>query len=251
MKFSVCTDMVFSGIPIQDSLPLVKSSGCEAFEFWGWWNKDIDALEKSIKETGLHLVTFSQKGPSLVDPEKREEYLVNLVNSIETAKRLNCKMLLSTVGNEIFTISRNEQKQCIIEGLKLCAPILEKAGIVLIIEPLNILVNHMGYYLAKSEEAFEIVKKVDSSNIKVLFDIYHQQITEGNLISNIVKNIDYIAHFHTADVPGRHDLGSGEINYMKVFEAIDKTGYKGYAGLEYKPLQNPVDSLRRLLDTYK
>ena len=141
----------------------------------------------------------------------------------------------------------SKQRQSLIEGLKEAAPIVEAAGITLVIEPLNELVDHQGYFLIRSKEAFEIINEVGSPNIKVIFDIYHQQISEGNLISNIVNNIDNIGHFHAAGNPGRHELQRGEINYPEVFMSIKETGYRGYVGLEYWPLDpDPVVGLREV-----
>jgi len=113
----------------------------------------------------------------------------------------------------------------------------------LVIEPLNVLVDHPGYYLTTSAEGFEILDEVDSPNVKLLYDIYHQQVTEGNLIATITSHIAQIAHFHVADVPGRHEPGTGEINWVNVLRAIDEAGYAGYVGLEYMPTGATVESL--------
>jgi hydroxypyruvate isomerase len=128
--------------------------------------------------------------------------------------------------------------------LKHVAPLFEKSGITLVLEPLNILCDHMGYYLASSYEAFEICNVVGSKNIKVLYDIYHQQITEGNLIPTIRKYFDLIGHFHVADVPGRNEPGTGEINYRNVFRAIEDLGYDKYVGLEYSPTIDTAETLK-------
>ena len=127
-------------------------------------------------------------------------------------------------------------------------PLLEREGITLLVEPLNTLVNHPGYFLASSEEAFDIVKQVGSQYVKVLFDIYHQQITEGHLIANIRENITWIGHFHAAGNPGRHELSNGELNYEQIFKAIDETGFTGYIGLEYFPLEEPSIGLKHLIN---
>lgn len=242
--------MVFSGMPIQDSLPLVKKCGCDAFEFWTWGNKDLDSLEKAVKETGLKVAGFGQKRASLVDPDERGLFLANLKETIEVAKRFDCSTLIVTVGDELPGRTRQEQIESITEGLKQSAPLLEKAGITAVVEPLNILVNHKGYFLAMSSEAFDIIDNVGSPNVRVLFDIYHQQITEGNLIANIRANIGKIGHFHVADVPGRNDPGTGEINYYNVFKAIAETGYDKYVGLEYRPLGDKAESLEKFIKTY-
>ena len=117
----------------------------------------------------------------------------------------------------------------------------------LVIEPLNVLVNHKGHYLSTSTEGFQILGEVGSPNIQLLFDIYHQQITEGNLIQNITRNIEKIGHFHVADVPGRHEPGTGEINYSNVFGAIVKAGYTGFVGLEMWPTIDQATAIRQTL----
>ena len=114
------------------------------------------------------------------------------------------------------------------------------------IEPLNTLVDHPGYYLTQSAEAFDIIDAVDSQHVKVIYDIYHQQIMEGNLIPTITQNINRIGHFHSAGHPGRHELDCGEINYPDIIQAIAQTEYKGWFGVEYFPQQDPVKWLPTL-----
>jgi hydroxypyruvate isomerase len=123
---------------------------------------------------------------------------------------------------------------------------LEDTGITLVIEPLNELVDHVGYYLVRSKEAFEIIDEVDSLRVKVVYDIYHQQISEGQLIANIAANIGKIAHFHAAGNPGRHELNIGELHYPSILAAIGETDYDGYVGLEYWPVNDPLAGLREV-----
>ena len=123
---------------------------------------------------------------------------------------------------------------------------LEASGITLVIEPLNELIDHLGYYLVRSEEAFQIIDQVGSPNVKVVFDIYHQQISEGQLIANITSNIDKISHFHAAGNPGRHELTRGELHYPSIFDAISATGYRGFVGLEYWPVGDASAGLREI-----
>ncbi|MFT4690385.1 MAG: hydroxypyruvate isomerase, partial [Limisphaerales bacterium] len=161
------------------------------------------------------------------------------------ARRLGTKTLISQVGDHRVGVSRDEQRQSLVDGLRAAAPDLEAAGVTLVIEPLNELVDHAGYYLIRSDEAFDIVDQVGSPNVKVVFDIYHQQISEGHLIRNIVSNIDKIGHFHAAGNPGRNELQRGEINYAEVFAAIRATEFDGYVGLEYWPLdEDPIIALK-------
>jgi hydroxypyruvate isomerase len=116
-----------------------------------------------------------------------------------------------------------------------------------VLEPLNTKVDHAGYYLQTAKEGFEILDEVASPAVKMLFDIYHHQIMEGNVIQDITKNISKIAHFHVADVPGRHEPGTGEINYANVFRAIAGSGYQGFVGLEFKPSKSAEETLKDVL----
>ncbi|HZG55610.1 TIM barrel protein [Paenibacillus sp.] len=153
---------------------------------------------------------------------------------------------MTTTGNDTGA-PRFQQRRSIVEGLRAAAPLLGEAGMTLMLEPLNTRVDHPGYYLAGANEGLEIVGEVDHASVRLLFDIYHQQIMEGDLIRTITKHIDWIGHFHAAGNPGRRELHLGEIHYPAVFQAIADTSYEGYIGLEYFPLNDPLDGLKRVL----
>lgn len=246
LRPSVCIDAVFEGTPLGEACVRTKACGIDAVEFWCWWEKDFDAVTAALREQQLALSSFCTKFISLVDPAARGEYLEGLEASIAAAKTLGTNKLISQVGDFRPGIPRDEQQQSLIDGLRAAAPLLEAADIMLVIEPLNELVDHAGYFLVRSDEAFDIIDAVNSSNIKVIYDIYHQQISEGHLIHNITQNIDKIGHFHAAGNPGRNELTHGEIHYPKVFEAIEATSYKGYVALEYWPLRDPEEGLREV-----
>ena len=182
---------------------------------------------------------------NLCDASRHPEYLAGLQETIAVAQRLGCPTIISQAGNELPGVPREQHHAAIVQGLRQCAPMLEAAGLTLVLEPLNTTVNHKGYYLWSSQEGFDIVDEVGSPHVRLLFDIYHQQIMEGHLISHIVPNIDKIGHFHAAGNPGRHEITSGEINYVAVFQAIRATGYEKYCALEYKPALPIPDSLQR------
>jgi len=247
MKPSVCIDAVFEGKSFDEACAAVAEAGTPAIEFWGWWDKDLDALQAAQQANDLAISACCTKFVSLVDPATRDDYLEGLADSIEAAKRLGTRTLISQVGDFRAGVPREEQHQSLVDGLLEAAPMLEAGGVTLVIEPLNELVDHAGYYLVRSDEAFEIIDEVGSPNVKVVFDIYHQQISEGHLIHNIIHNIEKIGHFHAAGNPGRHELQCGEINYPIIFEAIDAVGFDGYVGLEYWPLHDdPVPALRQV-----
>lgn len=246
LKPSVCIDAVLGNLSIQDSLSVVRDAGIGAFEFWGWWDKDLEGVQSAMSATKLQLAACCTKFISLVDPATRESYLEGLRESIQTAQALNCPTLISQVGDAIPGTPREKQHECLVEGCREAAKLLEGTGVTLVIEPLNELVDHAGYYLIRSSEAFDIIKAVDNESVKVVFDIYHQQISEGHLIHNLTTHIRDIAHFHAAGNPGRHELTRGEIHYPSVFGAIQETDYRGYVGLEYWPVEDPTKGLKEV-----
>ncbi len=182
----------------------------------------------------------------MTDPACRKDYLDGLTESIEVAKRLGCTRLLTQTGADTGA-SREQQHISLCDGLREAVPLLEDAGITLLVEPLDTKTDHPGYYLTSSEEAFCLIDEVGSESVKVLYDIYHQQISEGDLSGHILPNIQKIAHFHAAGYPGRHELNTGEIHYPNLFRAILEAGYDGYFGLEYFPQDEPDLFLRALI----
>lgn len=247
MNFSLCTDIFFYDQPKKPLLKKIKDVGFDAIEFWGLNEADEEMLSTELKKNGLVLAAFLTNPRELVDEAKHKAYIEGLRGCIQSAKHLGAARLITTVGQRLEGVSDEKQTESIIKGLRLAAPILEEAGITLVVEPLN-LQNHPGYFLTRSDAAFDIIRAVNSPRVKLLFDIYHQQMTEGNLIKNITENINLIGHFHVADVPGRHEPGSGEINWRNVLRAIKTSGYEGYVGLEYAPTYDGFDSMR---DVYK
>ncbi len=248
MEYSVCASAVFQGMPLQDAVRRIYSLGYGAFEFWDWENQNLEAVAEVQKETGIQAVGMCTRMIPLNDSLRRKEFVQGLKESICAAKLLNCSTLIAQAGQTIPEVGREQQRASIIEGLQECLPILEKEGIVLVLEPLNVLVDHKGYFLSESSEAFGIIREVDSPQVKVLFDVYHQQITEGNLLSNMLDNLDYIGHIHIAGNPGRHEpLTDSEVHYPTILKMLKRAGYHGFIGLEYFPLQEPEQSLREIL----
>lgn len=247
MFYSVCVSALFNRLPIHEGIALAGKAGYDTCEFWSWWDKDLDAVAKALSDHQVRLSAMCTHFVPLNDPAKRQAYLDGLAETLEAAQKLGCQTIISQVGQDQPHLSREEQTQSIVEGLKACVPLLEKAGVTLVIEPLNTRYDHPGYFLARSDEAFAIVREVNSPHVKVLFDIYHQQITEGNLIPNIRDNAEWIGHVHVAGHPGRHEpFGRNEIHYPSVLAALKEASYQGAVGLEYFPLMDAVESLQKL-----
>ena len=131
--------------------------------------------------------------------------------------------------------------------MKKMAQAAEDHRVVLVLEPLNPIVDHPAYWLTKMSEAVDIIQEVASPSLKILDDLYHQQLTEGNLIANLTLYAPWIGHFHVAGVPGRHELVGGELDYRNIFAAISKSGYAGYVGLEFSPAGDDEAALKQAL----
>ncbi len=247
VRFSVCIEMIFRERPFLDRIDAVANAGLSSFEFWRWRPKDINGILKRKEEHGLAVAAFCVDPMGrIVNLNTKEEFIKGVKDSIQVAYKLECSRLIVTTGNTIEGVPKETQHENIVESLKKAAKLVEKADVTLVLEPLNILVDHKGYFLYSSHEGFEILKQVESPNVKLLYDVYHQQITEGNLIDTISKNIGLIGHFHTGDVPGRHEPGTGEINYANVFKKIDELGYNGFVGLEFRPLTGSEEALEKV-----
>lgn len=248
VRLSVCIDMILTAIPFLERMERIKKIGYPAFEFWAWKNKDVEAIARKKAELGLEVATLMGSGWKAMNSEEaRKAFVAEIRESLPVARKLGSKTLIVTTGFEDKKLPRADQRGGYVAALKAAAPFAEEAGITLVLEPLNTRVDHPMYYLHTAKEGFEIIKEVASPAVKLLFDIYHHQVMEGNIIEDITKNIADIAHFHVADVPGRHEPGTGEINYASVFRAIAATNYQGFVGLEYKPSRAAEETLGDVL----
>jgi|APSaa5957512622_1039677.scaffolds.fasta_scaffold158622_1 hydroxypyruvate isomerase len=175
-----------------------------------------------------------------------EEQIAFALKQAEPLKDMDCKTLLCFAGN--LMPHYDASKNIMIDNLKRLSEVAQKDGILIYIEPLNNIVDHVGHFLDNSATAAEIIKCVNSPNVKMIFDIYHMQVMEGNIIQTIKQNINIIKHFHSAGVPGRNEHHFGELNYQNIIKAIDNIGYKGYFGLEYFPTYDSNISIKDVLE---
>ena len=249
MRLCVPIPCFFGNENFCDSIRTVASLGYDAIETYDWTVLDLDEVKRTLDETGVELLSMCTTEFRLTSPEHREAFLSGLECSCEAAVKLGAKRLITQVGADTGE-SRESQHESIVAGLRAAGEILDKYGITLMIEPLNTYVNHPGYYLWSSAEAFEIIKEVNHPLVKVIYDIYHQQVMEGNIIPSITANLEHIAHLHAAGHPGRHELQYGENDYRVIMRAVDAAGYTGAIGLEYKPTLDPVESLKIAKEIY-
>jgi hydroxypyruvate isomerase len=255
-KLSIRVEPLFKNMTLEQQIEKVAEARFQGFEFGNWRAADPAVITPLKNKLGIECACIvgnkgvNPKGMTLTDPRDREGFLAEIRASVEAAKRFETRRMVTLTGNEVPGVSREDQHRSIVEGLKLAHDIVAPHGITLIVEPLNTLVDHKGYYLNHTPEAFQIMREVNSPYVKILFDIYHVQIMDGNLIDSIRKNIAWIDHFHVGDVPGRHEPGTGEIDYGNVFKAIQQARYTGFVAMEYNPSKDPMDTLRKIRALY-
>jgi hydroxypyruvate isomerase len=234
----------FDGVPIRESLEKIANIGFDTCDNFDWRNPALFADYKVLlKEFGLGAgVLVVNKKPdvnaldcSLVSPDDRAGFLKELHLCIAAAHAVNCTRLEVLTGNCLPGVSRETQMQNCVATLQAAAPILEANRMTAIVELLNSNVDHPGYFLNTVEDGVEMVRRTGSPHVKLLLDIYHVQVMQGNVIQRIRDSFAEVGQYHFADVPGRHEPGTGEINFRNVFRAIFDLQYEGYITAEYHP----------------
>ena len=249
MRLCVPVPCFFGDMELSTAIQKVRALGFDAAETYEWRGQDLDAVKNACAETGVELLSMCTTEFRMTDPAFRKAWLEGLRESCAAARRAGVKRLITQVGQDTGA-PREAQHESIAAALREARPILEDSGVTIMIEPLNTLVDHKGYYLWSSAEAFALIREVGHPLVKVVYDIYHQQVMEGNIIPSIVNNLDCIAHLHSAGHPGRHELQYGENDYEVIFAAGNKAGYRGACGLEYGPLMDAEESLREAKRIY-
>ena len=249
-----------AGSDIFNQLEFIKDQGFKAFEDNGMKNRDAKTQEKigdfllnNNMKMGVfvaHKIYWNEPNLASGDLNKRNEFLNDISNSIDVAKRVNAKWMTVVPGHLDLRKDMNYQTQNVIETLKQASGLLEKHDLTMVLEPLNFR-DHPGLFLTESPQAFQICKAVNSKSCKILFDIYHQQIQEGNLIPNIEASWNEIAYFQIGDNPGRNEPTTGEINYKNIFRYIYDKGFNGVLGMEHGNSLNGLEGELKLINSYK
>lgn len=260
MQLTVCAETMFADRPLEGRFAAIAATGVTGMELWGLSAQDVERVAAALQSAGCTLELFcGNRAHGLVDPGEREAFLAELRQSMACAQRLGCPRLtllsdaVDARGIPLAPsrpLASEARMRSLIEGLHAAAEEAEKQSITLLLEPLNTKVDHPGYTLAQSAQAFHLVRSVGSPRLRVLYDVYHMQITEGNLIQTITENLECIGHIHVADVPGRHEPGTGEINYRSIAAVLRQCGYGGAVGLECVPRGDAWAAIGAFLDAF-
>ncbi len=250
-KFSANLTMLFNEVDFLDRFEKASKAGFKGVEYlfpYGWPKEE---LRERLNKFGLVQVLHNlppgnwqagERGIACL-PGREEEFQEGVGKAIEYAKTLGCPRLNCLVGKRPQGISSEKVRQTLIDNLRFAAAALDQEGLQLLIEPLN---DHdiPGFYLVHTKDALQLIEEVNHPNLYLQYDIYHMQMMEGNLAKTLLNNLSRIKHIQLADLPGRHEPGTGEINFPYLFRMIDEAGYDGWIGCEYIPTGNTEAGLK-------
>ncbi len=252
---SVCADTVFLDLPFIERAKKIAACGF-LVEFWNWAGRDIDALSQ---DTNIRISAFTgyTKG-SMLHPDGVQDFLSGIQKSLKVAKQLRCNSLflspgeLDSRGQVAHKIADHPATRWITAYKTLCrvAELAEKEDVVYNLEHLNTKVDHPGFAFSRVEDAMSLLEQVGSPRIKLLLDVYHAQIEQGNLVEIIRNCQGHIGHVHIADVPGRHEPGTGEINYDRIASTFREIAYDGVIGLEAYPRAGDMEAMQRFREVF-
>ena len=235
MEFSLCIDSIYPEDGLKEKLERIKQAGFKFIEFWDWRDKDFELIINS----GLKVTNFSGNRVSSLTLDSKEKIVQEVNASIDAAKKLKCKhiMLLSDVlendgSVKINSISSEKKFLRLYDNLRTLAEIAEERDTKLVIEPLNTLKDHKNYYLDNFQKTLELIQSINSEHLKILYDIYHMQIMEGNILETLQKYHQFIGYTHIANVPYRCEPWIGELDYKFILKELSKV-YSGVVGFEF------------------
>ena len=235
MQFSLCIDSVYPKDNLKEKLEKIKQAGFKFIEFWDWRDKDFELIINS----GLKVTNFSGNRISSLILDNKEKVIQEIDTSIDIAKKLKCDriMLLSDILEGDGSVKNNslssEKKLlCLYDNLKAAVEVAKKRNIMLVIEPLNTFKDHKNYYLDNFLITLELIQSINSEHLKILYDIYHMQIMEGNVLDTLQKYHQFIGYIHIANVPYRCEPWIGELDYKFILKELSKV-YSGFIGFEF------------------
>jgi hydroxypyruvate isomerase len=244
LELSACIEWLFGEeAKFADRIVKAEKAGLGYVEFWTWRDKNLPEISAALEQTGVHVTSFlSEPEGRLVDPMTHDAFLAGVAESARAAQSLDCRGLIVLAGDTLSGVSRQSQRVAIVEALQNAAPIAARHDVTLLLEPLNTRVDHIGYFLDSTVEGLEIIEDVSTPNVKLLFDLYHSTVM-GEKAEDVLRDrMDLVGHIHLADAPGRHEPGTGTIDWPATLSWLSTSGYRGRLGLEYMPSRGTSDS---------
>lgn len=259
MNLSLCLEMVFRDRPFVDRLAEAARLGFRAVEFWDWRDKDIEAVGREAQRLGLTIAAISgNRKHSLLDPAVRPGLLAEMERVFEIAGRLRCRhiMMLSDVlqpdgsAAPAPPLSPEEREESIVQSLSALAKGIGGRDLTLLLEPLNTVLDHRGCFLDSSSAAVAVLERVGHPRVRLLYDAYHMSMMGEDAPAEIERKARWIGYLHAADVPGRHEPGSGTIGWEAIRGVLRRQSYQGFIGMEFSPLSSGDEAVRRCLEVF-
>lgn len=253
LEFSACIEWLFgeAGDGFEARIRAAAGARVPAVEFWGWRHRDIGRIARVLGESGVEATVFAvDPALPLGDPAGHDAVVAAIAESADAAAELGCPNLIVVSGDRDERMGADEQRAAIVAVLGRAAPVAAERGVALLLEPLNTRVDHAGTFLDSTSEGLAIVDEVGAANVRLLFDLYHSVVMGERMEDVLAGRLAGVGHVHIADAPGRHEPGTGTIDWARAFAWLAAQGYDGRIGLEYEPLASTGDSLaaiRRLL----
>lgn len=258
LRKCACIDTLYTELEWKDRFQAAKNDSFAAVEFWDWRIRDLKETKDAAENAGIIISGFNGDADySLVDPSHKEKYLEELKKSIEAAQKVGAKSVTihsnalgegGLVVNSYDELSDTVKLCSMYDTLLACTRLAEREEINLNLEALNITTDHVGNFLKYTQTGAEICRLIASPRLKLLYDIYHMQINEGCICDTISNYADQFGHIHAADAPGRHEPGTGEINYRKVLRHLEESGYQGLVGYELFPLTDTQHAVQAIME---
>lgn len=248
-RLSACIEMLF--VPETENfverIHLAKKAGFEAVEFWLWSNKDLEAVEAALRETGVRLAGIvAEPFAELTRESDHDRFLSGLEKSRDVALRLGTDVLICQSGPLLAGIAREQQHDALVKAMARSADALKGSGVRLALEPLNDRVDHPGYYLTSSAEGFAIADEVNRPEIGITYDLYHSMVMGEDPEEVAAGHVHRIVHVHVADHPGRNQPGSGTLPLRRKLDWLIAQGYTGSVGFEFRPTGSTADALTQM-----
>ncbi len=245
-KISIMLWTVFNKLPFEERLEKVAEAGYHAVQLVGetskWTDDEFRQYNKKRAELGIVFDTCAGLQHGVGDPSVREAFLDDVRDQLHVMEKIECPSLIVMSGNVVPGLSPQAQHDSCVEGLKRAAELVEGKSITLLLENID-LEENPHYYLWSVPEAFKVIEEVDHPQVRFLYDFYHAQISGGNLITHLQKNVEKVGLIHIADVPGRHQPGTGEIDYVNIYKKLGELNYNRYIAMEFHPSGDPVKIL--------
>ena len=264
MKETIVIETMFTEVPFEQRFAEIRKAGYRYAELWNLNGRDPRAVRRLADESGVEIIGLSGDisgrpgDPGMADADRRGDYIALVRECMDIAKVLGATYLhMHSNGSDehgrtlVYDLSPQRQRDTMVQNLRALAPMLEQEGLICVMEPCNSLIDSPGYFLDHTAQGADIIREVASPHVRLIYDVYHAQVMEGNLINTIRSILDVMEYVHFSDCPGRHEPGTGEINFKNIVRTLQQVGFDGPLAYEVHPLTTTAAAVRAIRALYE